>query len=185
MKIPLLVATIATFAGMSLASLFGQNPQPVESQFAPLLVQAPTHEYHQRVIVTPERIYIPKTNLDLQLKSAASQAGSYEFFPDAASYLATSAKPGEWGNAVIYAHNTEDFFGPLEKVFLGDRVFIEGEGKTKSYLVYAIRVVSPAEVGVIAQTADERLTLLTCTGAQKSQRLIIIAKPASSFAALL
>ena len=185
MKTPLLVATIATLTGMRIAFLFGQGPESVESWFAPLLVQNPTQEYHQRLIAAPERIRIPQATIDLAVRSATNAGNSYEFFEGKASYLATSAKPGEWGNAVVYAHNEKELFGPLSDVIPGEKVLIEGEGKIKSYIVSEIRVVSPAEVGVIAQTPDERLTLLTCIGPEKSHRLIIIAKPTSAFAALL
>jgi len=185
MKISALIATIGSLTGMTLAILFFKTPEKTDSQFAPLLVQTPTYEYHQRLIAAPQRVRIPEAKIDLAVRSAVNVGNSYEFFLDAASYLVTSAKPGERGNMVLYAHNEAGLFRSLIEVSLGDKVMVEAGGVPKGYTVTRIKVVEPNQIDVIAQTPDERLTLLTCTGVQKSHRLVVIAEPTSAFGTLL
>src|SRR3972149_979060 len=57
----------------------------------------------QRNGAVPTRIAIQSIDLDLPVRSAVWN-GAYEFFPGAATYLATTGRIGEKGNIVIYAH---------------------------------------------------------------------------------
>ena len=95
-----------------------------------------------------------------------------------------SAKPGIAGNTVIVGHRfsynpgVEQPFYHLDKVKIGDSIYIRWNNTTYHYVVAEKKVVTPKQVEVEAQTADTRLTLYTCTPlVNPVNRLVIIAKP--------
>jgi LPXTG-site transpeptidase (sortase) family protein len=95
--------------------------------------------------------------------------------------------PLEQGNSVIVGHRFS--FDPrvvqplyhLDKVNLGDDIFVFWEGKTVKYNVTEKKVVKASAVEVEAPTKNTQLTLYTCTPLWNPvDRLVIIAKPAGA-----
>ena len=138
----------------------------------------------QRNGAVPTRIAIQSIDLDLPVRSAVWN-GAYEFFPGAATYLATTGRIGEKGNIVIYAHNLRGVFETLSGIKVGERIELESQNESHAYIVVGQKIVSPMQMEVLAPTRDEQLTLLTCAGKDKSHRLIVVAKPAGSLAGIL
>ena len=92
--------------------------------------------------------------------------------------MSSSARVGEKGNIVIYAHNKATSFGPLAQIKIGDPITLKTRsGKNYSYGVYKIFMVNPNQVEVLQSKGAEELTLYTCTGFADSKRLIVKAKP--------
>jgi sortase A len=87
--------------------------------------------------------------------------------------------PGEPGNVAIAGHRTT-FGAPfydLDKLAAGDGIFITTKAGQFHYTVFQSMVVKPTDVGVIAPTPDNRLTLTTCNPKfEATTRLIVIAK---------
>ena len=72
-----------------------------------------------------------------------------------------TALPTAGSNCVISAHR-DSFFRKLARVRIGDSVFVRGEEGEREYRLASRRVVSPSEVGVLAPTEEEQVTLVTC-----------------------
>jgi sortase A len=102
--------------------------------------------------------------------------------------LLSGAALGEPGNLELAGHR-DSWFEPLQGVAIGDTIEVEwydsrGAGlRTRTYIVDDIRVVAPEEVGQLAPTSDDALTLVTCYPFGRSprspQRFMVRALPAS------
>jgi LPXTG-site transpeptidase (sortase) family protein len=68
------------------------------------------------------------------------------------------------GNTVIYGHDDiqGNIFGRLYDLGPGDTVQIAVAGQTQTYHVTGHQIVLPTDVGVLNQTSDVRLTIITC-----------------------
>jgi sortase A len=72
-----------------------------------------------------------------------------------------TARLGEAGNVGIAAHR-DGFFRALKDVQVGDTLLLERLTVTDSYRVVSITIVDPSEVSVLAPTATQSVTLVTC-----------------------
>jgi len=76
-------------------------------------------------------------------------------------HIPGTALPGQPGNVGLAGHR-DTFFRPLKDTRIKDEVqFSTLKGNFK-YEVESIRVVEPADVGVLAQTGENALTMVTC-----------------------
>ena len=109
------------------------------------------------------RLQIPRLNYDEIILEGATPR-TLAFGP---ARMFTSAEMGEPGNLVLAGHRTS-WFRRLEAVRRGDKIELEWydarlhELRRRSYTVENIRVVDPKELDMLAPTADDALTLLTC-----------------------
>ena len=97
-----------------------------------------------------------------------------------------TALPGKPGNVVIFGHSSGQVWAPgdykfifthLEKLKDDDRIYIEYEGVRYIYSITGSKVVPPTQMSVLNPTADNTLTLITCTPVGTSKnRLIVTAK---------
>lgn len=124
----------------------------------------------------PNRILIPKSEIDLEIKPANVVKGKWEVFDDKAGFGMGSATPEEMGNSVIFAHAKEGQFLNLKNVKPNDEILVFTHNNWFSYKVNEIKEVKPTDVSVIAPTDDSTLTLFTCSGFADSKRLIVVAK---------
>ena len=126
----------------------------------------------------PSHIKINHNPIDLPITPAFIVDGIWETSQEAATHLATSARPGEGSNIIVYGHNLNRLFGPLTKVKIGDQVEITTiDGHQFLYQVQEIKQVKPSEIELVTPTDYEVLTLYTCVGFLDSQRLVIRAFP--------
>lgn len=126
------------------------------------------------------RIRIDHLGVDLEVTEAKIVNGVWEISETGASHLTSSARPGEGGNIIIYAHNKMNFFGPLVNIKPDEEVVINTNNNQEFvYRVTQTQIVSPRFIGPVLPKDEEVLTLYTCTGLLDSQRFIISAKPAS------
>lgn len=144
----------------------------------------------------PSRIYAPHVGLDTEIipvgfsirESNGVLLRIYEVARWAAGWHTNSSLPGWQGNTVIAGHHNAwgSVFRPALSLEPGDFLFIEAGGVTYSYLV-VIQETLPetnqeerrANGQWIAQTEDERLTLVTCWPPDgNSHRVVIVAIPA-------
>src|SRR5262245_34853682 len=72
-----------------------------------------------------------------------------------------TANPGSAGNIVIAGHR-DSYFRPLRNIRLGDDIFLDTRDGRFHYQVTSFRVVGPRDVSVLAPTAEQLLTLITC-----------------------
>ena len=102
--------------------------------------------------------------------------------------LFSGADFGEPGNLVLAGHRTS-WFKPLEGITQNDSIQLQWfdarrQLHERSYRVSAIRVVDPQDVTLLAPTADDALTLITCYpfghSPRSPQRFIVRAAPMDS-----
>jgi sortase A len=104
----------------------------------------------------------------------------------AVGHIPGTALPGETGNVGLAGHR-DTFFRPLKDVRIKDEIqFSTLKGNFK-YEVESLRVVEPRDVGVLAPSGENVLTLVTCYPfyyvGPAPQRWIVRARQVSSQAA--
>ncbi|MFH1720374.1 MAG: class D sortase [Patescibacteria group bacterium] len=97
-----------------------------------------------------------------------------------------TAMPGEHGNIALTGHSSyfpwdpgrfKDVFVLLHDVEIGDNVLLYHKQTKYIYEVYEKEIVSPDEIDVLEPTADDRLTLITCSPVGTDiSRLVVTAK---------
>jgi LPXTG-site transpeptidase (sortase) family protein len=92
--------------------------------------------------------------------------------------------PNKGGNTVIVGHrfsynpSVVQPFYHLDKIKIGDDIYLKWGSTTYHYTVTEKKVVTAHQVEVEAPTTDTRLTLYTCTPLWNPvDRLVVIAKP--------
>lgn len=126
----------------------------------------------------PTKIGIKSLNLNLAITPAGIKDGIWQTSEKTATYLATSARPAEGGNVVIYGHNKNHLFAPLHSLKIGDVISLTtADGTAYEYKVDEIKTVDPANVEEVMPTQTEILTVYTCTGFFDSKRLVVKASP--------
>jgi sortase A len=133
----------------------------------------------------PEKIIIPSAGIHANIKSAYVNRNDWVLYKNYVSYLESSAGLGEYGNTVLYAHNTRELFANLKNVAPNDKILIESDGKTFSYIVNETKVVEPTQLDIVFPSDSERVTLFTCTDFTYEDRVVVVAKRATSFEDLL
>ncbi len=106
------------------------------------------------------RIEIPRVGLDFAVFEGVSES----VLRKGPGHIPGTACPGlvaEPGNCVIAGHR-DSFFRSLAVAREGDVVRFRSGPDERSYRLQTRRIVLPSEVGVMAPTAEARLTLITC-----------------------
>ncbi|MBP9719185.1 MAG: sortase [Candidatus Levybacteria bacterium] len=124
----------------------------------------------------PQRIIIPRINIDIKIVAAAIVDGHWEVSEIFANHGMGTAFPGQKGNMVVFAHARDLLFLNLQNISDTDDIYVLTDKKWYVYTVSEIREVTPDQVEVIAPTADERITLFTCSGFADEKRLIVVGK---------
>ena len=127
------------------------------------------------------RLRIPRLGYD-EIVLEGATARTLAFGP---ARLMSGAGMGEAGNLVLAGHRTS-WFRSLEGIGADDEIRVEwfdrrGGLHERTYRVSAIRVVEPENVPLLAPTADDALTLITCypfgNGPTSPQRFVVRASP--------
>lgn len=127
----------------------------------------------------PTFITIKDLHILLPIQETAIVNGVWQVDDAGASHLAISARPGESGPIIIYAHNTKDRFGSLPYAYLGEEILITtADGKNHIYKVTQTMTVDPHQTDILTNQKDETLILYTCTGFADLQRFVVFAVPA-------
>lgn len=119
---------------------------------------------------------------DVKLKQLVTPAeivnGVWQTSDQSATHLATSARPGERGNIVIYGHNVSDIFQKLHQVKIGQIITLKtSDGLQHEYKVTVTKRVKPDQIEVVLPTDYEVLTVYTCIGFLDSERWVVQAEP--------
>lgn len=126
------------------------------------------------------RLRIPRLSYD-QIVLEGATARTLAFGP---ARLMAGAGMGEAGNLVLAGHRTS-WFRDLEGIEAGDEIQVEWFDRhglhERVYSVSVIRVMEPGNVALLAPTADDALTLITCypfgNGPTSPQRFVVRASP--------
>lgn len=76
-------------------------------------------------------------------------------------HIAGTPLPGQRGNVAIAGHR-DTFFRPLRRVRVGDEITLVARDGWFRYRVSSLRVVGSTDLTVLAPTARQSLTLVTC-----------------------
>jgi len=126
----------------------------------------------------PVEISIPKVDLDLPVLETIIANSTWQIADNGISHLAITSRPGEDGTIILYGHNTEDRFGPLLWLSVGDSIVLtNGDNKTFTYVIKKIVTVDPSDTKVLTTQKGPTLILYTCTGFADLKRYVLIAKP--------
>jgi sortase A len=148
------------------------------------------------ITVLPEsRLIIPKINVDVPVlydvgsdydsQMTAMEKGVAHFaIPGANSH------PGQTGNTVLSGHSSNDLldqgdykfiFAQLDKLSVGDSIYLNYHSKRYTYTISRKEVVEPSEVNkLVYPTNGPVLTLITCTPLGTAlHRLLITAEQVS------
>jgi sortase A len=129
----------------------------------------------------PVEIIIPSINIDLKVDPGQIKNGVWQVSNSQATFLDTSAAPGNGGNTVIYGHNKKVIFGNLPYLSLGQKItVITKSGKIYNYVASQKYFVDPTRTDLVSPTNKEQLTIYTCWGVFDSQRAVVVAKPVNS-----
>jgi len=144
--------------------------------------------------ISPEpRLIIPKLNIDVPVVfginynevEAAMDQGVAQF-----SIPGANAMPGQVGNLVLSGHSSGDIynsniykfiFSGLERLSVGDLIYINYESVRYTYRMTSSQVVEPTDVSALIYPTDRPiLTLITCTPLGTSRyRLLVTAEQIS------
>jgi sortase A len=109
---------------------------------------------------TPEALLrVPKAGIEVPVYEGTSDLTLNR----GVGHVSGTAMPGALGNVAITGHR-DGFFRALKDVAVGDRVEMQRavSGRTDTYVVKRIRVVSPQDTSVLSKTDASMLTLITC-----------------------
>jgi sortase A len=135
----------------------------------------------------PGRIVIPSIALDARVVEVGIVVENGKPVWDTAAFAVGfhrgTALPGHIGNAVMAGHISSpvsrkgDVFKRLPEVRIGDRVEVYVGDKKIAYEVAELKIVSSSAVGVMNQTEDATLTLITCyPNGVYNKRLVVVGK---------
>lgn len=96
------------------------------------------------------------------------------------------SRPGEKGNFALSGHSSNDFFdngdykfifAPLERLQVGDPIYVNYQQKRYTYRVTTTKVVKPTDVSALAtDNSKPVITLITCTPlGTATNRLLVFA----------
>ncbi len=139
-------------------------------------------------VVSNNSIVIEKINVDIPIiwntQNIPSEVESN--LKNGVIHLKGTALPGEKGNVFITGHSSDYFWSTgnykeafvlLDKLVIGDRVYVNFNDVVFGYKVVEIKIVKPSEISVLDQEDNHELTLMTCTPVGTAfNRLIIIAE---------
>jgi sortase A len=103
------------------------------------------------------RIEIPRLHLSVVVVEGVDKTSLRR----AVGHIPGTPLPGEAGNVGLAAHR-DTFFRPLKDVKVKDEIQVSSLKGKFTYEVVSLRIVNPENVGVLAPSGENLLTLVTC-----------------------
>ena len=130
-------------------------------------------------------LFVPKIGVEAPIVYAESKKQSIinKLLLDGVVHYPDTALPGEIGNVFITGHSSyywwskgeyNTVFSILDKLVVGDDIYIHHNNKRYTYRVYDLDVVLPSDTSVLEQGDDSILTLMTCTPVGTNYRRLIV-----------
>jgi sortase A len=144
--------------------------------------------------VGPEpMIIIPKINVEIPVvynESSIQEAAVQKALEKGVIHYATTTKPGEIGNGVIFGHSSNNIlnkgnykfaFVLLNRLEKGDTFMLHKGGKRYVYKVFDKKVVPPTDVSVLGKSSrPATFSLITCDPPGTSiNRLVVVGEQIS------
>ncbi len=130
-------------------------------------------------------IFIPKIGVEAPIVFSESRGTSEinALLLDGVVHYADTANPGEIGNVFITGHSSyywwskgqyNTVFSILDKLVVGDVIYVNYNHRRYTYKVYETKVVSPRDTSVLQQGDSSILTLMTCTPVGTNYKRLIV-----------
>lgn len=148
-----------------------------------LSVQSASIEEYQASAPTPERAAEPthifiQWRVDTPIAEGVIQDGKWTVHEKEATFLASSARPGEKGNSILYGHNKREILGNIRVLVPGEKILITtSDGAEHWYAVEKTQQVAADNLEWLQPTEDEVLTIYTCAGFLDRERFVVRAVP--------
>lgn len=141
-----------------------------------------------RVSAEP-RLIIPKINVDVPVVYGVGydQQSQLKAMEKGVAHFAipgADSRPGQIGNTVLSGHSSNDLFDPgdykfifaqLEKMKIGDSIYVNYQSTRYSYTVTKKEVVLPTQVNKLIYPTDKPiLTLITCTPLGTAEKRLLV-----------
>lgn len=143
-------------------------------------------------VTADDRLIIPRITVDVPIiwdAVASSQDSLNAAMNKGVAWFNVSqahSRPGEKGNFALSGHSSNDFFdngdykfifAPLEKLQVGDPIYVNYQQKRYTYRVSSTKVVAPTDVSALTtDNSKPVITLITCTPlGTATNRLLVFA----------
>ena len=182
------------FAGIFLITFLVVNSSALEKKLGYFWDVQLKHESYQKALATPEatqnfdpatpaKLVIPKIGVEAPVAWNIEDSQIQEKLLEGVVHFKGTALPGQKGNVFITGHSSyyswssspyKDVFALLEKLSVGDKIYIQYQGANFTYEVTNTKVVSPNDLSVLEPTPNYNLTLMTCVPVGTNLNRLII-----------
>jgi len=173
--------------------MMGGGSRPQENKVMAVLPTSPVQTAQPTptddgIRVADNEIYIPKIEIraPIVFMQSTDENSIMADLKQGVGHFPGSAFPGENGNVFVIGHssyywwedgNFKEVFALLDRLAVGDKIYAGYKGKKYVYVVSESKIVAPADVSVLAQTAEPEISLMTCNPVGTAiNRLVVVAK---------
>jgi len=178
---------IVSFTILNFPAVFIQAKYFFKSITATKIMQAnidPIILYKTKI--SKDTLNIPKIDVNTPVHWNVLQNEDLVPLETGVAHFKGTAFPGNFGNVFIYGHSSyywwnkgsyKEVFALLDKLKIGDHIYVNYNDKQYSYTVTDKKVVSPKNISVLTQDNTKKtLSLMTCTPVGTTlNRLIVTA----------
>jgi len=153
-----LTPSIPAFMADEISWMLGSQREKVEApEAAPKLQPIPQEGNPPLPASLIGRLEIPRLKLSVMVREGADGKTLHR----AVGHIPGTAMPGFAGNVALAGHR-DTFFRELRNIKKNDSIEFETENGTYRYVVESTDIVGPRDVGVLAASHGQTLTLVTC-----------------------
>ena len=121
----------------------------------------------------PERIVVPKTSLDLAIRTSGISGNTWSTYREGATYgFGSSFINSDKGSTVIFAHAKKGLFLDINKLDKGDKVYVLSNDTWYTLEVAEKFKVKPNQISFL-RSFGKRVVLVTCNGENDEYRLVV------------
>lgn len=151
---------------------------PAASVAAPAVEQKAEPQAPQTISGHPVRVEAPSVGVDMPIVDGFYNAGTREWtlYDDKAQFGAMTSEPNDKsGQTFIYGHATQEVFGKLLNMKVGEQASVyTSNGYKFTYKLAETQVVTPTNTGILNYSGAPRLLLQTCVGTFSESRKFFI-----------
>jgi len=132
------------------------------------------------------RLVVPKIGVNAPILWEITDEEMLNALERGVAHYRNTALPGETGNVFFTGHSSyylwaggsyKQIFALLDKLEIGDRIYINYLNVVFTYEVSSKKVVMPDDLSVLAQDSNKTLSLMTCVPVGTNlKRLVVVAK---------
>jgi len=123
---------------------------------------------------TPQRIFIPRLNLELSVEEAKLADGQWVLADASVCFLPGTASFVESGNLIIFGSNK--VLAKLNLIKKEDKIYLFGQEKYLVFEVVETKTVLPSDESIFAESNKKTLTLFSTSDYLKGKRFVVRAK---------